>query len=613
MDIPDQVLSFFSRHAPFDSLASNEIGPLISGSQLTYLTAQNIKQQLPSINQHVFFIQSGHFDVQENGFRRQLGQGDFFNLSILKDENFKDIDILVEESGLVYCLPILQFKRLSEQHSSIANFFEDYTHKDLISPLDESSNIWLYQRIDRQLVKAPVTTESRMSVEQCAKVMAHENISSLLITENEHLIGILTDKDIRKRVVAAGLSPTIPVSEVMTASPTIIHGEASMLDALSMMTQHNIHHLPIVEIALKNGRHKILGMVTSSDILRAQRSNVMLVVNDIAKAESLYALINAAWQIPHYFKTYASRFSDFDIAGKVLSQATDIMTRKLIEFFIAKHGEPPIEYCWLVYGSQARGDQHLGSDQDNGLLLRSTPSESDTQYFAEFSEYVCGGLAKCGIKYCNGNIMAQNPELRQSLDNAIRQTQVRCDNPSEEAVMHFNIFLDIRNVSGDESLFEEYLRQRTQILQNSLFLAALARFANSVDVPLSLFRQFVYEKKAPTKECIDIKVKAVAIVNDIVRLYALADGVTKAGTVDRINALSDKCGLSETDRRNLKEIWLFLNRLRWRHQLTQNATDNYVSMTELSPFERYQLKKSFQHIKDAQQGLVMKFSGGMAN
>ncbi len=614
MEIPEQVLQFFESHAPFDGLTKSALIDLVKVSTLNYVTSENIEAQLPNEKSHVFFIQGGHYSVKEKGHTRQLGEGDFFGLPLIHDPNYQDIYIAIEEPGLVYSLPIDAIRALIEQNATVAKFFKSYSQKeDESTPLDESANIWLYQKIQGQLKRTPITTESGTTVEDCAKIMAKERVSSLLITEDNSLIGILTDKDIRSRVVAKGISPHVAVSEVMTTTPITTNGNANMLDALSIMTQHNIHHLPVVDPCIRTGKNNILGMVSASDILRAQRSNILLVIDDIAKAENLYELINASWQIPHYFKTYASRFSDFDIAGKVLSQATDIMTRKLIGFFTTQNGQPPMPYCWLVYGSQARGDQNLGSDQDNALLLARRANDEESQYFAEFADYVCNGLAKCGIKLCGGNIMASNPELRMAIDDALAQTQNRCTNPSEDAIMRFNIFLDIRAVSGSLSLFDKYVHARTKILRNSMFLASLARFANDVDVPLSLFRQFVFEKKAPTKDCINIKEKAVAILNDIVRIYALADGIIQPSTVERIDALSDKSGLSKPDRRNLKEAWLFLNRLRWRHQLTQNATDNLVSMRELSPIERYQLKKAFQQIHQAQQGLVMKFSGGMAS
>ena len=77
-------------------------------------------------------------------------------------------------------------------------------------------------------------------------------------------------------------------------------------------------------------------------------------------------------------------------------------------------------------------------------------------------------------------------------------------------------------------------------------------------------------------------------------------------------ALPAGAGLSSRDADNLRDIWLFLNRLRWRHQLHNKVTNNLVSVSDLSSIEKHQLKAAFQAIERAQQAAVMKFSGGMS-
>ena len=57
---------------------------------------------------------------------------------------------------------------------------------------------------------------------------------------------------------------------------------------------------------------------------------------------------------------------------------------------------------------------------------------------------------------------------------------------------------------------------------------------------------------------------------------------------------------------------IFLNRLRWRHQLQHNVADNSVSVSSLSSIEKHQLKASFQAIERAQKAIIMNFSGGIA-
>ena len=374
------------------------------------------------------------------------------------------------------------------------------------------------------------------------------------------------------------------------------------------MTENNIHHLPVVE----KKTHRPLGMLTASDMIRHQRGNVLFMIDELARAESLYELTRLSWQMPHYFAKHAKRLGDFDIAGKVLSQATDIMTRKLLTFFQQKHGNPPFGFCWLVYGSQAREDQTMGSDQDNALLLARNPDEQESEYFKAMADYVCQGLAKCGIKLCSGNIMASNPALRLSVDDAIKEAQQWVNQPTNKAIMHFNIFLDVRPVAGDTDLFERLKARRAPLFRQKLFLAALARHTNDIDVPLSLFQRFVFEKHEAKGDCINLKVNAVAIINSLVRIYALASEVSAPSTMARLENLPEGSGLSQKDAQNLGDIWLFLNRLRWRHQLTNNVTDNLVSVSDLSSIEKHQLKAAFQGIKRAQQGVIMKFAGGMA-
>lgn len=468
--------------------------------------------------------------------------------------------------------------------------------------------MWLYKSLNEVIERQPVSADIGLSVQQAAELMSENNVSSLLITENEKLAGIVTDRDLRNRVVATALDVGLPVSTIMTDKPAMITQNRTMFDAMALMSERNIHHLPVVDRVSRQP----MGMVTASDIIRHQKGNVLFIIGELSKAENLYELTRLSWQMPHYLATHAKRPGDYDIAGKVLAQATDIMTRKLITFYQQQHGSAPIPYTWIVYGSQAREDQTMGSDQDNGLLLARTPNEQEAEYFAGMADYVCNGLGKCGIKLCPGNIMASNPELRLSLDDAIHEAQQWVKQPTSKAIMYFNIFLDARAAAGDVELFRKMQLARAPLLKQKMFLAALARQANSDSVPLSMFQKFVFEKGHSVKDAIDLKVKAIAIINNLVRLYALDNGLTMPSTLARLASLPAGAGLSSRDVNNLRDICLFLTRLRWRHQLQNKVTDNCVSISDLSSIEKHQLKAAFKAIDRAQQAAVMKFSGGMS-
>lgn len=606
--IAKQVEDFLATSAPFDTLEQEQRTGLIKQAELVYLTADNVSQ-LSKNAPVLYLIQSGQFSVQDDeGVFRHLSEGDYFGYPAIIEKRVLPLSVIVDSPGLVYCFSEKSVAPLLDI-VAIGNFFSGLRNNALQSnAIADSNSMWLYKGLTDVINKTPVSTDIQSSISEAATLMTEQKVSSLLVTKDNKLVGILTDRDLRSRVVATSLDTQLPVEQIMTSNPAQINGNRTLFDAMALMTENNIHHLPVID-HLSN---KPLGMITASDIVRHQRGNVLFIIGELSKAENLYELTRLSWQLPHYFSAHAKRAGDYDIAGKILSQATDIMTRKLISFYQQEHGKAPMMFAWLVYGSQAREDQTMGSDQDNGLILAQEPNEQQAQYFASMAEYVCNGLAKCGIKLCDGNIMASNPALRMSLKNAVEEAQQWVMTPTKEAIMHFNIYLDARCAAGDVTLFKTLQQRRAPLLKQKMFLAALARQSNDVSVPLSTFQRFTYEKGRKQKDTIDLKTRAVALINNIARIYALADSIIVPNTLARLEALPEQSQLSQPDAMNLRDIWLFLNRLRWRHQLENKVTDNCVSVSSLSSIEKHQLKAAFKAIDRTNQAMIMKFSGGMS-
>ena len=606
--VPQQVTEFLRQSGPFDLLDSEQIHDIARHSHIIYLAAENQEEMLSIHSHSLYLIQSGQFSVKDcDGALKHLSDGDYFGYAALLDNVAYKLDVTVDSPGLVLCIPKEWFDKAME-HPKVSQFFnaakDDVLQHEAVS---DSNSMWLHKPLYEVITMQAITIAKNDSIQHAGVLMSQERISSILIMEKQELLGIVTDRDLRNRVVAPGMDMQLPVHLIMTQNPAYLGKNDTLFDAVSIMNEKSINHLPVFDEAT----NAPVGMITSTDIFKQQRNNVLFVISDISKANNLYELTRCSWQLPHYFASSAKRPGDFDIVGKVLSQATDVMTRKLITFFQQQHGEAPMPYCWLVYGSQAREDQTMGSDQDNALLLASEPDEEQATYFEEMASYVCLGLGKCGIKLCDGNIMASNPELRMSLNAAIEQSKAWIREPSPEAMLKFNIFLDARAAAGDSSLFVRLQEERKTLFQQSMFLAALARQANENSVPLSMFQKFVFAKDKKIKDSIDLKHTAIAIVNNLVRTHALANGITIPATVDRLNALPANCGISPEDIKNLKDIWLFLNRLRWRHQLQNKVQDNFIRISDLSSIERHQLKAAFQAIHRAQQAAVLKYSGGI--
>ncbi|MBT1451423.1 CBS domain-containing protein [Glaciecola sp. XM2] len=610
---PKQVSDFISSSAPFDLLASSEVTYLADHATIIYLTQNNKQTVLADHLESVFLVQSGQYSVKDSDIEsRQVGEADFFGLKRLIEGVHYKLEITVDKPGLVYCWPQSVMSNVLK-HQSVQQFFQHLVTDTLKnSAASQNQSRWLYMPISDVLTQSAICTTEEAPIFDVAQLMTKKNVSSILVAkrvnDEQVLTGIVTDKDIRVRAVAEQMPLQSAIKSIMTNDPITVVPSQTLFDALALINEHHIQHLPVVDEV----SHKPLGMICSSDVVRQQGGNLQFLVTELARAKSELELIKTSRKIPQYMGNFAKRPGDFDIAGKVLSQATDLMTRKLISFFEKQHGQAPMGFCWIAFGSQAREEQNLGSDQDNALLLHSQPNLEQSEYFAGMTAYVCEGLHKCGIKLCPGNIMASNPALRLSTTQAIEQTLAWVQEPTEQALMRFNIYLDVRAVAGDATLLEDVHAKRKAPLQNQLFLLALAKQCYQSRVPLTFFNQFEFEEGHSIDDGVDLKKRGVAIVNSLARLYALESGLSTPLTLQRLSQLPQTSSLSQHDADSLRDIWLFLNRLRWQHQITQHKTDNLISLSELSSIETHQLKASLQFIERCQKAALHTFTRGIA-
>ena len=102
-----------------------------------------------------------------------------------------------------------------------------------------------------------------VSVTECVRRMNELKIGAMLVMEDEQLIGIFTERDAITRVLGEGLNPSsTPVSAVMTKNPVWVASSTSLEEAMHIVNNKRIRHLPVVE------EGKVLGVVSSGDLTR---------------------------------------------------------------------------------------------------------------------------------------------------------------------------------------------------------------------------------------------------------------------------------------------------------------------------------------------------------
>jgi CBS domain-containing protein len=109
----------------------------------------------------------------------------------------------------------------------------------------------------------PLQVAPTKTVAAATALMRAEQVGCLLVCDGERLVGIFTERDLMRRVLAAGKPLTLPVAECMTPNPVVVHPKDPIAAAVRHMETGGYRHLPVVDEA---GRP--LGVLSVKRIVR---------------------------------------------------------------------------------------------------------------------------------------------------------------------------------------------------------------------------------------------------------------------------------------------------------------------------------------------------------
>ena len=272
----------------------------------------------------------------------------------------------------------------------------------------------------------------------------------------------------------------------------------------------------------------------------------------------------------------------------------------------------------MIMGSEGRREQTLKTDQDNAIVYENVSREKakETQrYFKSFAKKVCQRLDLAGYKYCNGDVMAQNPKWCQPLDQWKKYFSEWAHTPEPMAVMHTSIFFDFRGAYGSQQLITRLRDHLMNLLDDraGLFLYHLAKNALQMKPPIGFLKSFVVESKGEHRNSFDIK-KAMTTIVDFARIYALENKIPSTNTLDRLYDLHLKKVLKYDEYHDLVQGYNYLMQNRYLRQVSaildeKKKPDNYINPDNLSSIERKLLKEIFIMIQKFQQKMEVHFTG----
>ncbi|SES89455.1 CBS domain-containing protein [Marinobacter segnicrescens] len=611
------IRNHLQQHAPFDELPDEALDRVAGSIEIAYFQGGEKILELGQKNTDLHYIRSGAAELYRRSgeLYNRLGEGEIFGqIGLLMGRQVRFPATALEDT-LIYLIPYPVFQDLFDNHDVFADFVEVEDKSRLRQAVTRSDQVndSMTAKVSRLISRQPVTAPSTVRLQEAARIMTENRVSSLLLVEGSgddegNLVGIITDRDLRTRAVADALPSETPVADIMSPDLITIRPDALVFEAMLQMLHNNVHHLPVIE------KGKPRGVVALSDIVKYESQNSLYVVSNIHRQPDVKGLKAISQEVRNSFIRMVNEDANSHMIGSAMAGIGRSFTQRLLELGEEKLGPPPVPYCFLALGSMARDEQLIVTDQDNAMVLDDSfdPAEHDA-YFLALAKFVSDGLAECGYAYCTGDIMATNPKWRQPLKVWKDYFTDWIDNPKAEALLNSNIFFDLDGVYGEERYAEALKELIAEKAQNSQrFLAMLARNALNRTPPLGFFRQFVMEEDGKQQKTFNLKRRGTAPVSDLIRVHALACGSRAQNSFDRLRDIGKTRLLPEDGVGNLRDAMEFIAIVRIRHQALAmedgREPDNNVRPEDLSPFERSHLKDAFQVVSQAQKFLRYRYN-----
>lgn len=624
----EEVLTFLKKVPPFQFLDEEILRSIASRITVEYYPKDTvILKQDGQPSEYLRIIKKGSVKVfvrtkdNEEVLIDYRSEGDSFGFLSLVSGDRSRANVVAAEDTICYLIEKELILSLLEKNPSLTEFFLksflnkyiDKTYKEMRgrSLLYGGGDKLLFTTTVKELIaREPVTAPSHISIKEAAEIMSRNKISSLVLMDGDAPVGIITDRDLRDKVVAKGKDINEPVSSIMSVSLVKIDSKEYCFEALLRMVRYNIHHLIVVE----DGALK--GIITNHDLMMLQGVSPISIAKEIETQQTIEGLTSVSKKINQIIGLLLRDGAKATSITRIITELNDRLVRKILELTEKRFGRPPLPYCWIVFGSEGRREQTFKTDQDNAIIYADPASPEEEKkardYFTVFADFVKNGLIECGYNACPAGYMASNSQWCQPLKTWKRYFTNWISEPVSESVLKSLIFFDFRGLHGDLNLADELRAHLNTLLEgNKVFLGYMANAIIKNRPPIGFFKAFVVEKSGEHKDELNLKVKGIAPLVDIVRLFSLEKTLKETSTIDRINILKTRHSIVKEHADELMHAFEFMMLLRIHHQFEQmesgKSPDNFINPNKLSNLERRTLKETFHLISKLQDTLIERY------
>jgi CBS domain-containing protein len=319
-----ELARFLAARAPFDALALDELSEVVGETELEFfLSGTPILTEDGGPVTFLRVIHSGAVDVAHGGqLLDLLGPGDTFGHAAMLSGLPPGFEARAAEDTLCYRIPAAVARPLLERART----------RDLKVGLDDPGH-----QVVGKLIRSPtVICEPMTSIREAARRMTTAGASSAVVDFRNGRFGIVTDRDIRTKIVAGGMPVNAAVAVVMTTPVFSVTPDRLGGEALFEMLERGIRHALVVA---DDGR--LVGVVEEADLFAVQPRSWFGTRRLIARASTIDELATVAGRVTEIAaELHAANLRAPEVA-RVLSALIDAVTARVLELVSRDHKLPP--------------------------------------------------------------------------------------------------------------------------------------------------------------------------------------------------------------------------------------------------------------------------------
>ena len=611
-----EVTRFLHEHPPFDALDADEVDRVAAAAEVErHRAGATIIPQGAEPVSHLRVVRTGAVEIVFDGrVLDLLGVGELFGHASMLSGLPTGFEARAGEDTVCYRIPAeIAQEPLSRPAGLryVARSLLDLRYEGGTAVETEPGVDPPLQPVGSLLRGNPVVCDPHTAIRQAAELMTAAHATCVVVDVGGGSIGIVTDRDLRTRVVASGLTVDTPVSAVMSAPAYTCPPDRLGGDVLLDMLDRGFRHFPVVSAI---GR--VLGVIEEIDLVAAQTRSSFYLRRRIARAQTADELIDAAQELrPTVIAMHDAHVGASNISA-VYSVVVDALTRRLLELTLAESPAVDVEFAWLALGSQARREALPSSDVDSAIVWFGAPGDELVKSrLHAIATTVVSRLEACGLRADEHGATASDPRFVRSLDSWKRAVRSWISDPTQDkALVLVSVLVDSRPVWGVHTgtPVADSLRVAPS---NPSLLRLLARFALSHRPPTGFFRGLVVEPTGEHRGRLDLKQRGVMPIVDLARWAGIAAGVTSASTSERLRAAAAAGTLSEDHARTLQDAHTLITSLRVEHQVAQlranEEPDDYVDPATLTGLTRSYLREAFRAVASVQKHVAAELRMGV--